>query len=96
MDKNPPAKAGDTDGLNSWSGKIPHAAEQLSPCCCNYWGHALEPMSSNYWAHVPQLLKPECLEPVYHNYWAHVLQLLKPVLYKRNRGNEKLEYHKEE
>ena len=28
--KNPPANAG--DGFNPWSGKIPHAAEQLSPC----------------------------------------------------------------
>ena len=29
--KNPPANAGDT-GLSPWSGKIPHAVEQLSPC----------------------------------------------------------------
>ena len=29
--KNPPANAGDT-GFDPWSGKIPHAAEQLSPC----------------------------------------------------------------
>ena len=29
--KNPPANAGDT-GSKPWSGKIPHAAEQLSPC----------------------------------------------------------------
>ena len=28
--KNPPANAGDT-GFEAWSGKIPHAAEQLSP-----------------------------------------------------------------
>ena len=28
--KNLPANAGDTG--SSWSGKIPHAAEQLSPC----------------------------------------------------------------
>ena len=31
MVKNPPANAGDT-GSSNWSGKIPHAAEQLSPC----------------------------------------------------------------
>ena len=30
--KNLPANAGDMDGFNPWSGKIPHAAEQLSPC----------------------------------------------------------------
>ena len=29
--KNPPANAGHT-GSSPWSGKIPHAAEQLSPC----------------------------------------------------------------
>jgi len=29
-----PAKAGDTD-LNPWSGKIPHAEGQLSPCVTN-------------------------------------------------------------
>ena len=29
--KNPPANAGENK-LVSWSGKIPHATEQLSPC----------------------------------------------------------------
>ena len=29
--KNPPANAGDT-GSSPGSGRIPHAAEQLSPC----------------------------------------------------------------
>ena len=29
--ENPPANAG-VHGFESWSGKIPHAAEQLSPC----------------------------------------------------------------
>ena len=29
--KNPPANAGDY-GFEPWSGRIPHAAEQLSPC----------------------------------------------------------------
>ena len=29
--KNPPANAGD-HGFEPWSGKIPHAVEQLSPC----------------------------------------------------------------
>ena len=31
MVKNPPASAGDT-GSDSWSGKVPCASEQLSPC----------------------------------------------------------------
>ena len=30
VDKNPPANAG--TWVRSWSGKIPHAIEQLSPC----------------------------------------------------------------
>ena len=29
--ENLPANAGDTDGFEPWSGKIPHAAEQLGP-----------------------------------------------------------------
>ena len=29
--KNPPANAGG-QGFDPWSGKMPHAAEQLSPC----------------------------------------------------------------
>ena len=39
---NPPANAGNK--FSSWSGKIPHAAEQVSPSC------APEP-GSNYWDH---------------------------------------------
>ena len=30
--ENPPVNAGDTGSFEPWSGKIPHAAEQLSPC----------------------------------------------------------------
>ena len=30
--KNPPASAGARVRAEPWSGKIPHAAEQLSPC----------------------------------------------------------------
>ena len=30
--KNPPANAGDKGSIEPWSGKIPHAAEQLSLC----------------------------------------------------------------
>ena len=44
--------------------KIPHAAEQLSPCA---WAWALEPTCHNYWAHVLQLLKPARLEPMLCN-----------------------------
>ena len=29
VDKNLPANAGDMDGLDPWSRKLPHAAEQL-------------------------------------------------------------------
>ena len=93
-------------GFNPWCGKIPHAAEQLSPCATttelcalepvshNYWACALEPMSHNYWAWA--------LEPVSHNYWAHVPQLLKPtclepVLHnERSHGNEKPAHCNEE
>ena len=31
MVKNPPANAGG-HGFDPWSGKVPHAVEQLSPC----------------------------------------------------------------
>ena len=30
--KNPPANAGDIHEFSAWSRKIPHVAEQLSPC----------------------------------------------------------------
>ena len=40
--ENPPANAGDTGGFNPWSGKIPHATEQL-----NSRTSAPEPMSHN-------------------------------------------------
>ena len=32
VDRNLPARAGDTDGLYPWSGKVPRAAGQLSQC----------------------------------------------------------------
>ena len=41
-------------GFDPWSGRIPHAAEQLSPVHYNYWACALEPTSHNYWARVPR------------------------------------------
>ena len=53
--RNPPANA----GLSCWSGRIPHAEEQLSPMHHNCCTHAL------------QLLKPTCLEPVLRNRRSH-------------------------
>ena len=65
-------------GFKSWSGKIPHATEQLSPCITTtepvLWSPLAttpEPASHNYWAPVPQLLKPAHLEPVLHNKRSH-------------------------
>ena len=69
-------------GFEPWSGKIPHATEQLSPCtttteptCCNYWSPCAttpEPACCNYWSLC-------ALGPACHNYWARVLQLFKPA-----------------
>ena len=47
-------------GFDLWSGKIPHAMEQLSPCATTTWVCALEPGNRNFWSHVPQLLTPTC------------------------------------
>ena len=62
--------------FNPWSGKIPHAVEQLSLCTTS-----TEPVHHKYWAHAPQVLSPctTSTEPVHHKYWARVLQLLKPT-----------------
>ena len=46
-------------GFEPWSGKIPHAAEQLSPC------------ATTTEAREPQLLKPACLEPMLPNKRSH-------------------------
>ena len=40
--------------FDPWSGKIPHASEQLSPCATT-----TEPGKPHYWAQVLQLLNPE-------------------------------------
>ena len=58
--KNPPAITGAQ--FDPWSGKIPHAAEQLSPCATTP-----EAVSHSHWAHEPQLLKPTRLELVLCN-----------------------------
>ena len=62
MVKNPSANAGD-HGFEPWSGKIPHAAEQLSPCA--------QLLSLHSRAREPQLLKPGSLEPVLCNQRSH-------------------------
>ena len=54
---NLPANAGDR--FEPWSRKIPHAAEQLSPCT------TIPSLRSR--ARKPQLLKAACLEPVFRN-----------------------------
>ena len=41
--KNPPCNAGDTGLIPGQETKIPHATEQLSPCC-----HSLEAVCHNY------------------------------------------------
>ena len=62
--KNPPANSGDTEpGFEPWSGKIPHAAEQLSP-----WATTTEPALQS-----PQATTPEARAP-----GAHALQQEKP------------------
>ena len=54
--KNLSDNAGDT-GLEPWSGKIPHAVEQLSPCAAT-----TEPVLWSLWA--------TTTEPTCHNYWS--------------------------
>ena len=46
--------------FHPWSGKIPHAVEQLNWCTVTVdcLACALGPGSHNYWAHAPQLLTP--------------------------------------
>ena len=51
--KNPPANAGDI-GFEPWSGKIPHAAEQLSPCATT-----TEPTRHTTEAHAPRARAPQ-------------------------------------
>ena len=55
-----------------WSGKFPHATEELSSKCHNDWISALEPMSHNPWA--PGAATTEALAPT-----AYVLQQEKPL-----------------
>ena len=59
MDKVPPANAGN-HGFDPWSGKIPHATEQLSlwattskPVGHDYQACGLEPRNCNYRAQTP-------------------------------------------
>ena len=48
--------------FDPWSGKIPYAAEERSPCSTN-----TEPLGRNYQAHVLQLLNLMHLQPVLCN-----------------------------
>ena len=63
MVKNLPATAGDT-GFDPWSGRIPHAPEQLSPCvttteACAPRTRAPQPEKQQQWeARPPQLEEP--------------------------------------
>ena len=66
--KNPPANAGDT-GWSPGPGKIPHAAEQLSP--------RVTLLSLRSRGHEPQLLNPTRLEPMLRNKRSHRIE--KPV-----------------
>ena len=62
-------------GFDPWSGKIPHAAEQLSPCATT-----IEPVLKSSGVSTP--------EPMCHNYRS--LRALEPVLCnKRSHHNEK-------
>ena len=66
-------------GFDPWSGKIPHAMEQLSPLSTtteptlqSLQATTTELTHHNYWS-------PHALEPARCNYCAYVLQLLKPA-----------------
>ena len=54
-----------------WSGKIPHAVEQLSPCAATTEPMLWSPRTTTTEAHVPQLLQPLHLEPVLRNKRSH-------------------------
>ena len=55
-------------GFDPWSGKIPHAREQLS---YNFWAHVLFPESCN-----TQVPRPHALQQEKPPQWAaHTLQL---------------------
>ena len=71
MVKNPPANAGDKGLIPAWSGKIPHAAEQLSPCATTTEPVLYNPCATTTEASEPQLPKPACLEPVLRNKRSH-------------------------
>ena len=65
-------------GFEPWSGRIPHAAEQLSPCATATEPALWSPRATttelachNYWAREPRLLRPARLEPVLRNKRSH-------------------------
>ena len=58
--KNPPASAGDTGSSPGQGTKIPHAAEQLSPCATTTEPANLEPVLCNERSHRNE-------KPAHHN-----------------------------
>ena len=54
-----------------WSGRIPHAAEQLSPRATTYWVCALEPVNHNYRPHTLRSWSPHSPEPELHSKESH-------------------------
>ena len=59
--KNPPANAGDR--FEPWSGKIPHAAEQLSPCATTTEPALQSPRATTTEAHAPTAHAPQQENP---------------------------------
>ena len=58
-------------GFEPWPGKIPHAAEQLSPCATTTEPVLYSPCATTTEARAPQLLKPAHLEPALCNERSH-------------------------
>ena len=54
--KNSPCNAGDTRSITGWGAKIPHAAEQLSPCAKagEVWAATERSWMTQWRCHVPQ------------------------------------------
>ena len=52
-------------GFEPWSGKIPHATEQLSLCATT-----TEPVLWSPWATTTEAREPQLLKSMSHNYWS--------------------------
>ena len=70
--------------FNPWSGKIPHAVEQLSLCTTS-----TEPVHHKYWACAPQVLSPCAATAEAHVPGAHALQQEKPLHEKPAHRNQR-------